>query len=333
MKKRLEEIEQVVGTNCGECGKTYCEHDLDGARAARKSDLRDMIVDMQARKTALEELGRRAASALQALEEHRASMTDLSVTHASLSTWRAQQEVINNAKRELTKIQGELKARHDAHKALEAASDPYLPLLTTASDKIDVQAEVIKSRQTERDDRATEVRVLEEVAVVYGPAGVRAHILDTVTPYLNERTAHYLGTLSDGNISAVWTTLSKTAKGEFREKFTIDVVNEMGAKVFAGLSGGEKRKVRLATALALQDLVASRASKPLELWIGDEIDTALDAAGLERLTGVLELKARERGTVVVISHQDLKDWIREVVTVTKSGGVSIVTGPICGVTA
>ena len=75
---------------------------------------------------------------------------------------------------------------------------------------------------------------MEEVASVYGPAGVRAHILDTVTPYLNERTAHYLGALSDGNITAIWTTLTKTAKGELREKFTIDVVNSLGAKIFAG---------------------------------------------------------------------------------------------------
>ena len=163
---------------------------------------------------------------------------------------------------------------------------------------------------------------------VFGPAGVRAHILDTVTPFLNAKTAEYLTALSDGNLTATWTTLGKTAKGEIREKFNIEVNSVTAGDSFGSLSGGEKRKVRLACAMALQDLVASRATKPIDLFIGDEIDHALDPAGLERLMGVLEQKAKERGTVLVISHGDLTDWIRQVMVVTKSGGYSTVSGAL-----
>jgi DNA repair exonuclease SbcCD ATPase subunit len=155
---------------------------------------------------------------------------------------------------------------------------------------------------------------------------VRAHILDTVTPILNEQTSDYLGILADGNIHATWNTLAKTAKGELKEKFNIDVTNDKGAKSFAGLSGGEKRKARLAASMALQDMVATRATKPINLWIGDEIDHALDEAGLERLMSVLERKARERGTVLVISHNSLADWVDNIITVEKEGGVSKVSG-------
>jgi len=168
--------------------------------------------------------------------------------------------------------------------------------------------------------------MLEDAVKVFGPAGVRAHVLDTVTPYLNERTQEYLGALADGNIHAEWSTLGKTAKGELREKFNIDVMNDKGAESFAGLSGGEKRKVRLATAMALQDMVASRATKPINIFIADEVDHALDESGLERLMGVLERKARERGTVLVISHNSLSDWIDNVITVTKSGGLATAAG-------
>jgi DNA repair exonuclease SbcCD ATPase subunit len=114
---------------------------------------------------------------------------------------------------------------------------------------------------------------------VFSPTGVRAYLLDEVTPFLNEQTAKYLGTLSDGNLTATWTTLVKTAKGDLREKFSIEVTNVTGGETFKGISGGEKRKVRIACALALQDLVARRASKPIELFIGDEIDDALDSRG------------------------------------------------------
>ena len=170
------------------------------------------------------------------------------------------------------------------------------------------------------------MEILANAVKVFGPAGVRAHILDTVTPYLNDRTRDYLGALSDGNIHATWTTLSKTAKGDLKEKFSIEVTNDKGSESFAGLSGGEKRKVRLATVMALQDMVASRAAKPIDIFIGDEIDDAIDDAGLERLMGVLERKARERGTVLVISHKSLDDWIPNVITVTKSGGITTASG-------
>ncbi|HBS6576380.1 TPA: exonuclease, partial [Klebsiella pneumoniae] len=91
-----------------------------------------------------------------------------------------------------------------------------------------------------------------------------------------------------------------------------------------GLSGGEKRKVRLACALALQDMVANRASKSIQLFIGDEIDDALDSAGLERLMGILEAKARERGTVMIVSHKEMKSWFRETVTLEIKEGRSYV---------
>jgi DNA repair exonuclease SbcCD ATPase subunit len=78
--------------------------------------------------------------------------------------------------------------------------------------------------------------------------------------------------------------------------------------------------------MALQDLVASRASKPINLFIADEIDDALDVSGLERLMGILEEKGRERGTLVLISHNDIGDWVRNVSKVTKSGYYSEISG-------
>jgi DNA repair exonuclease SbcCD ATPase subunit len=158
---------------------------------------------------------------------------------------------------------------------------------------------------------------------VFSPTGARGQILDEVTPYLNDKTATYLATLSDGNLRATWTTMIPNAKGELREKFGVTVENATGGKSFGLLSGGEKRKVRIATALALQDLVATRASKKIELFIGDEIDNALDPAGIERLMTILEEKARERGSVFMISHSDLKQWISQQLTVIKdASGVS-----------
>ena len=106
------------------------------------------------------------------------------------------------------------------------------------------------------------------------------------------------------------------------------MTNDKGAKSFKGLSGGEKRKVRIATYLALQDLVATRAVKPVNIFVADEVDHALDQPGLERLMTLLERKARDRGTVLVISHNSLADWCDQIVTVTKAGGKATVSGAV-----
>lgn len=159
---------------------------------------------------------------------------------------------------------------------------------------------------------------------VFALSGVRAYILDMVTPYLNSRTSYYLDILSDGAMRAEWVTLSKNAKGELKDKFSIAIEARQGAKSFEALSGGEKRKVRLACAFAIQDLVAQRVADPIRLFVADEIDDALDAAGLERLMTVLEEKAAQGNCVMVISHNDLQHWIPNVLTVVKEGGVSYI---------
>jgi DNA repair exonuclease SbcCD ATPase subunit len=155
-----------------------------------------------------------------------------------------------------------------------------------------------------------------------GRKGFRGEVLDHVTPYLNARTQHYLDALTGGSISAAWDTVSENSSGEYVENFHIKVAHESGVDRFQLLSGGEKRKVRLACALALQDLVATRAVKPIKLFIADEIDDAIDTAGLELLMGVLESKARTMGSVFIISHNDLADWVRNTLTITKRDGVS-----------
>ena len=110
---------------------------------------------------------------------------------------------------------------------------------------------------------------------------------------MNERTAYYLNALSGGNITAVWSTLARTKGGVLKEKFNISVINRFGANSFNGLSGGEKRKVRLSCSLALQELSASRGTKRIDLFMADEIDNALDETSLQLLMDLMSEKAQQ----------------------------------------
>lgn len=222
-----------------------------------------------------------------------------------------------------------LEAREEGYRAqldaIKKEENPWIGKVEKTKDQIEqLNGERVKKKfDLKSAERLLNTRTL--AAEAFSPTGVRAHILDTVTPFLNQRTSDYLSVLSDGNMRAIWNTVSRTASGELREKFNISIESDTGGKTFKLLSGGEKRKVRLAAALALQDLVASRATKPFEIWIGDEIDDALDPAGLERLMTILKDKASSHGTVLVISHNSLRDWISSAFTVTKSGGTSVVS--------
>lgn len=325
---KLESIQDRIGKPCDECGKPYCEEDLESAAEIAKKHLleskKEAVVlksSWEAAKTAQND----ALTAINALGNITAAVADTKAAadkiHAELDGLKSLQVQLNLAQRDIDTLDKQINE-------LSAAKSPYLEMIKKKEERLDE----LKQDELKLIDAADEATVARDLAAdavkVFSPAGVRAHIIDTVTPHLNDRTAHYLTILSDGNISAVWNTLSKTKTGELREKFVIEVMNEKGSHIFGGLSGGEKRKVRLATALALQDLVASRASKPIDLFIGDELDDAVDEAGLERLMMLLEEKAREKGTLLVISHNQISDWCSNVATVIKEGGFSRVEGAL-----
>lgn len=331
--KRLDDaevnIERELAKPCSECGKPHTPDEGDAMRARIAARREVVQQEIEEYATKLKRGQERHAALHAEAKELRAAIPDVSALAGELETINAAMLKVNALKSQARELKALIDEKNGALESEKVAPNPFADSLRLLEERM---LALTSKRKTAQDSLSFLERrsyVKRDVVNVFGPAGVRAHILDTVTPFLNERTADYLSVLSDGHISAVWTTLTRTKGGDLKEKFTIDVENDKGARSFKGLSGGEKRKVRLATMLALQDLVASRASKPINLWIGDEIDDALDDSGLERLMTILESKARERGTVIVISHNSLTDWCDAVTTVTKKGGRSHVEGALC----
>jgi DNA repair exonuclease SbcCD ATPase subunit len=311
-----------TGHPCESCGQALQGATLDDALAGARSAVENAQGKAREAARDVRDMRERVAQARSAAAAAEAAIPDVTLLQSEATEHRRLIDCAQAQRRELHEATREAKRAEADMKALRAETNPH-------SEPVHRQKAVLsglsvtRASMADNDLVAQEERLAEakSVVAVFGPAGVRAEILDQVTPYLNARTAAYLDTLSDGTLKALWTTLVRDAKGNLKEKFCIEVTHPAG-EGFAALSGGEKRKVRIATALALQDLVASRASKPLRLWVADEIDDALDDAGLERLMGVLGEKAREKGTVLVISHNSLTDWIPNAWTVAKSGGVA-----------
>ena len=327
LKSNLADIASQVGKPCGECGKEYHEEDLEGATKALKVKIDAAAKDFQTALLELRTARDEEKTLTDAATAFKATMTDVSALAVRQSALASRITLGKSYARDISLLEMEVENLKSAAKLWLKNDNPYTKARATIALRASANDSEITSVEESIAKLKKEYDLLDSAVKVFGPAGVRAHILDTVTPFLNDRTAHYLSALSDGNIHAVWNTLTKNAKGELKEKFNIEVSNDKGGDSFAGISGGEKRKVRLACALALQDMVASRATKPINIFVADEIDDALDPAGMERLMTILNEKAKERGTVIVVSHNSLTDWIDEVITVTKRGkGASSVSG-------
>lgn len=327
-KSALENAAEELKKPCSECGKPHTAEELETLKDHLRSKLNAALVEYR---DAVAKLATATEKAKDADAEHKAYLTtipDVGETNKRKSEVAVQLMELSRLSSQAASLKKDYDQAVLKVGEVHGEPNPQESAIAMIQERQDALKSAQGALETALDDSTQLVTITDAVVSVFGPSGVRAHILDTVTPFLNERTAEYLSALSDGNIHATWNTLSETAKGELREKFNVEVTNDKGADSFKGLSGGEKRKVRLATMLALQDMVAARATKPISIWVGDEIDDALDPAGLERLMGILDRKSRERGTVIVVSHAELRDWIDDVAVVTKRGGFSTVEGAL-----
>lgn len=329
LNKEINNLEAKIGTHCSECGKVYQAEDLETAKKAIETQIANktkevlkQIEDFKNQVAEAKVLAKDAEDFKKSMPSVTKLMSAMNELNERLKKNQDVQFQIDTQKRELQNLKKTIEATEEVTVKSET---PYNKTIKTLEESIAKLEKDKKERESEHEKYAEQQKIAEAVDELYSRKGIRAHILDTVTPFLNERTAFYLNTLSDGEITATWQTLTKTAKGDFKEKFSIDVQSVKGANCFAGLSGGEKRKVRVATSMALQDLVASRAKKPIDLYIADEVDHALDASGLERMMSILEEKAKQFGTALVISHNSLRDWIDNSIVVTKRDGISTVS--------
>ncbi|EMM0022462.1 AAA family ATPase [Klebsiella pneumoniae] len=324
LKVKAEEVNTKVGEPCPTCGKAYCVEDLSTVKESFVEQARSEISQAQASATSVAKYQEHLEKALKIESALVASTPDVSAIISRIERLTKELGTLRHREKEVVAVEALVARARSEVDRITKEINPFLAVIKRHEESLAANKSNYGVLKTELKNIQEQALLLDKARQVYSPAGVRSHILTSVTPFLNAQTAEYLNTLSDGNIVAEWSTMESTKKGEWRDKFNISVRKIGASKTFQTLSGGEKRKVRIACSLALQDLVASRASKNIELFIGDEIDDALDTAGLERLMGILEAKARERGTVMIISHKEMKSWFRETITVEVKEGRSYV---------
>lgn len=330
-QSKLEEanVESRVGTKCSECGKIYTKDDLKDAAEQSHAKTLKIASDCDAMRSKYDSVKSDYDKTMAAFSSVKSSIPDARSLYEQQNVEMERIRAYETKRKEISMLSADVDAKR---KSAEEVQERIATKVNPYTEEIERIEKQLRDLSGERDSKKKAVDSLEQGGLevykalkqIFGKEGVRQHVLDTVTPVLNDRTARYLNALSDGKLSAIWTTLSATKKGEVKENFNIKVSNSVGGNSFASLSGGEKRKVRVACCLALQELVASRATKPIELFVADEVDHALDDAGVERLIGVLNEKAFSCKSLLVISHNPLRNWIDNVIQVVKKDGFSTI---------
>ncbi|UPI13354.1 hypothetical protein [Bacillus phage SBSphiJ7] len=171
---------------------------------------------------------------------------------------------------------------------------------------------------------------LEDVVKVFSNSGVKSHVLDLITPFLNERANHHLATLSGPDMEVKFSTQTRNKDGSMSDKFDIELINHVGGGSYKSNSEGEKKRADLAISLAIQDLVMGRGEPPTNFIVYDEVFDALDSVGSENVVTLLRQRVHTVGTIFVITHSEhLKPLFDKVITVTKNkSGVSTVDGGV-----
>lgn len=165
---------------------------------------------------------------------------------------------------------------------------------------------------------------------VFSNKGVRSHVLDLTTPFLNEKANNYLASLSGADIQINLDTQKRNQDGTLADRFDLQIINGSGGNDYKTNSAGERKRIDLAIALAIQDLVFSKSNLATNLVIYDECFDGLDSIGCENVIDILKAKQATVGSIFVITHnENLKALFEKVITVEKVNGItSLVEGEV-----
>lgn len=302
-------------THCPICGTELDAQHRNKELESLKEQLRPILVSIQA-VTAEEQQMNTEYNELYAKYQERKQAHDTAheAFRALVQDIQNKEDIVRTYETTLQQIKDTISNSQSTLNKLNKVPQPR----PRGKERKDIQ-DKIKAQKTALLALEKEKTQIEDVVKVYSNSGVRSHVLDLITPFLNERANTYLNKLSGSDIEVKFTTQTRNKSGEMTDKFDIQVFNSTGGETYQANSEGEKKRIDLAISLAIQDLVISRTNLSTNLVIYDEVFDALDGIGSENVISLLKERLETVGTIFVITHSDhLKPLFEEVITVTKT---------------
>lgn len=345
---KMAELDNQIGQPCPTCGQPLTKESLEPAKEEYKERIKEHDDNIAEFVASIQSLSDSTDNLNKSIESHKKQLSELEESESEFlslldkfkgieSELEESEKLVKSVQSKLNKCQSDIKlVNNDISnkkdmivkiqqdiKANTKDKNPYDDTIKSLEDdKIEVKhhieecnKELIKHKDT--------IEKLMFWQQAYSNQGIKSFILDDITPFLNRRVNKYLSKLSSGRIEVVFSTRTKLKSGEEREKFSIDVYNSDGGEQYIANSGGEKKRIDLAINMALQDLVASRSSKKINIAVFDEAFDALDESGVEGVIELLQELSKDKSTIMVVSHNEhLKSYFTNTITVVKQDGYS-----------
>lgn len=325
LKSQEESLRLLDGKVCPTCSSP-----LDrGAPEALKKSLRKWLVDGAAETTML-----RTEQSNDETEKARCESRIDELSDAINEFDRGVNELVR-VRQEIEGINRSIdeNRRHATEKAnellkqmsgVESETNPYKERLT------EVEARVLEL-DNESGRILSELTVAEkELAIrdfwlnAFGPQGIPSMLLDSVMPFLTERSNYHLETLTDGDIT-VEITNQRDLKKRGAKKEEISISCNIEGVPNSKPSVGQRKKLELATNMALMDLAVARDGESDFLMMDDVLD-GLDSEGEARVLTMLEGLRAKRSSLFVATHESgFEEAFERALIVTKENQSSTVS--------
>jgi DNA repair exonuclease SbcCD ATPase subunit len=310
-------------THCPVCGNELDQKHRERERVSIREQLREIFIELQPLQGQIESLTADYNHAHAEYEERKSTHDRLKNEYRSIvqnvqqkeNQIRTYEQTLRDYKTKIENIESTLKKLNNVPQPRSRKSDR-----DNINKKIKAQKDGLLALEKDKTK-------LEDVVKVYSNSGVKSHVLDLITPFLNKRANRYLNMLSGSDIEITFSTQTRNKNGELSDKFDVQAVNNAGGSTYQANSEGEKKRIDLAISLAIQDLVMSKTDLSTNFVVYDEVFDALDSVGSENVVTLLRERLGTVGSIFVITHNEhLKPLFENVITVTKvKKGLSTVT--------
>jgi len=165
-----------------------------------------------------------------------------------------------------------------------------------------------------------EIGKLEFWKIAFSPKGIRSVLLDRFCNQINKIVNDCLSTISNGNMSAVFSPTKTLKGGEERNKIGLKVFVNGHESKYGLLSGGEQKRVDCSVCFGLNHWVSEKYGLEhglLGILILDEIFGFLDTEGAELVAQLLWSEGKKQSVFVIDHALDLSSWAQKVWKVSK----------------
>ena len=228
----------------------------------------------------------------------------LETEHRKVVALTGQLDTLKARLEEAPRVEQAIKTLEAQKKAIAAEACGVTGFFNLDNERIATVSKVVRGLEDVLKDKDEEILIAEYWENAFGYSGIPSFLLDSVVPFLDERSNHYAAVMCGGEIEISFQTTSKTRAGKVRDKFAIDIKHQHGAGRYKGISGGERKRADMCIAQAIQDLVRSYGKNALDFVVYDEPFENIDATGVDGVMNLVREIAGEMGTVMVVTHND-----------------------------